>query len=104
MGGIIVSTVLSLVVVPSFFLIMDDLSRGLAWIFGRFVGKREKEDEVLENTELTRIINENARVISSLEERVQTIECERATPEAREAIKTRRPPANDLRGKPLAAE
>ncbi|MGH6810320.1 MAG: efflux RND transporter permease subunit, partial [Ensifer adhaerens] len=33
-GGIIVSTVLSLVVVPSFFLIMDDLSRLLARIFG----------------------------------------------------------------------
>ena len=34
-GGIIVSTVLSLLVVPSFFLIMDDLSRLLGKIFGR---------------------------------------------------------------------
>ncbi|MBK5947665.1 ABC transporter permease [Rhodobacter veldkampii DSM 11550] len=42
-GGIIVSTVLSLVVVPSFFLIMDDLSRLLARIFGRLVGKGEAE-------------------------------------------------------------
>ncbi len=42
-GGIIVSTVLSLVVVPSFFLIMDDFSKVLAWIFSRFVGKKEIE-------------------------------------------------------------
>ncbi len=45
-GGIIVSTVLSLVVVPSFYLIMDDVSRGLAWIFGRMVGKKEVEAEI----------------------------------------------------------
>ena len=44
-GGIIVSTVLSLVVVPAFYLIMDDLSRLLSWIFGRFVGKKEAEAE-----------------------------------------------------------
>jgi multidrug efflux pump subunit AcrB len=44
-GGIIVSTVLSLVVVPSFYLIMDDLSRALAWVFGRFIGKKEAEPD-----------------------------------------------------------
>ena len=42
-GGIIVSTALSLVVVPAFYLIMDDLSRLMNWAFGRFVGKKEKE-------------------------------------------------------------
>ena len=44
-GGIIVSTVLSLVVVPAFFLILDDVSRLLGWIFSRFVGKKEEEEE-----------------------------------------------------------
>ena len=44
-GGIIVSTVLSLVVVPAFFLIMDDLSRLLARIFGRLVGAKEPDPE-----------------------------------------------------------
>ncbi|MFN3723733.1 MAG: efflux RND transporter permease subunit [Paracoccaceae bacterium] len=44
-GGIIVSTVLSLVVVPAFYLIMDDLSRVLGWLFGRFVGKKEPDAE-----------------------------------------------------------
>ncbi len=44
-GGIIVSTVLSLVVVPAFYLIMDDLSRLLGWIFGRFIGRKEADPE-----------------------------------------------------------
>ncbi len=44
-GGIIVSTVLSLVIVPSFYLIMDDFSRLMTWIFGRMVGKKESEPE-----------------------------------------------------------
>jgi len=44
-GGIIVSTVLSLVVVPAFYLIMDDLSRVLARLFGRFVGAKEPDPE-----------------------------------------------------------
>jgi multidrug efflux pump subunit AcrB len=42
-GGIIMSTVLSLVVVPAFYLIMDDLSRLLAWVFGRMIGKKDEE-------------------------------------------------------------
>ncbi|KAF0117037.1 MAG: acriflavin resistance protein [Rhodobacteraceae bacterium] len=42
-GGIIVSTVLSLVVVPSMYLAMDDLSRFFSWILGRFIGKKEAE-------------------------------------------------------------
>ena len=52
-GGIIVSTVLSLVVVPSFFLIMDDLQRVLAWAFGRFIGKKEAEPEAMSPADLT---------------------------------------------------
>ncbi|MCF8486871.1 MAG: efflux RND transporter permease subunit [Rhodobacteraceae bacterium] len=43
-GGIIVSTVLSLVIVPAFYLIMDDLSRLMSWVFGRFIGKKEAEE------------------------------------------------------------
>jgi hypothetical protein len=45
-GGIIVSTVLSLVVVPSFYLIMDDLSWLLGKVFGGVFGKGEKEQPV----------------------------------------------------------
>ncbi len=42
-GGLIVSTVLSLVFVPSFYMVMDDLSRLTGWLFGRFFGKAEDE-------------------------------------------------------------
>jgi len=73
-GGIIVSTVLSLVVVPSFFLIMDDLSRLLGWIFGRFVGKKEEEPEAMEPADLTRLAGETAREVDELEKRIETLE------------------------------
>jgi hypothetical protein len=44
-GGLIVSTVLSLVFVPSFYMVMDDLSRATGWLFGRFFGKAEDESQ-----------------------------------------------------------
>ncbi len=44
-GGIIVSTVLSLVVVPSFYLIMDDLSRLIERAFRGIIGPKEVEFE-----------------------------------------------------------
>ena len=84
-GGIIVSTVLSLVVVPSFFLIMDDLSRLLGWMFGRIVGRKDEELEVLENEALTEIVtdqgktitdlvHEQGKTIEGLEDRLKTLE------------------------------
>ncbi len=44
-GGIIVSTVLSLVIVPAFFLIMDDLSRLISRLFSRIIGPKEAEPD-----------------------------------------------------------
>ncbi|MDP9788274.1 efflux RND transporter permease subunit [Agrobacterium tumefaciens] len=73
-GGIIVSTVLSLIVVPAFFLIMDDLSRLLAHLFGRFVGKKEEEEEALSNEKLSEIARENSLALSLLEARVAGME------------------------------
>lgn len=73
-GGIIVSTVLSLVVVPSFFLIMDDLSRLLSWTFSRFIGPKEEEIEVLEPEAMTVAIGENADEIVRLRERLSELE------------------------------
>ena len=47
-GGLIVSTGLSLVFVPAFFVLMDDLACLLGRLFSRFVGKRDDpEDEVV---------------------------------------------------------
>lgn len=73
-GGIIVSTVLSLVVVPSFFLIMDDLSRLLSRIFSRFVGPKEDEIDVLEPEAMTVAIGENAEEIAELRGRLAQLE------------------------------
>ncbi|MBP1846368.1 multidrug efflux pump subunit AcrB [Rhizobium petrolearium] len=73
-GGIIVSTVLSLVVVPSFFLIMDDLSHLLGRIFGRLVGRKEEEELDLSKEELSREARKSAESIASLEERLNQIE------------------------------
>jgi HAE1 family hydrophobic/amphiphilic exporter-1 len=43
-GGLLVSTVLSLVFVPSFYTVMDDVGRVFGWIFGRFVGPADEPD------------------------------------------------------------
>ena len=93
-GGIIVSTVLSLVVVPSFFLIMDDLSRLLAHIFGRFIGKKEEELVALSDEELTRHAVEADAKIGTLEEKIVALEQQ-----------TEKPARNNVvRLPPLAAE
>ncbi|HEY8566313.1 MAG TPA: efflux RND transporter permease subunit [Beijerinckiaceae bacterium] len=44
-GGLIVSTLLSLVFVPAVFLVMDDVGRFFAWAFGRFVGAVDEPEE-----------------------------------------------------------
>ena len=92
-GGIIVSTVLSLVVVPAFFLLMDYLSRFLSWIFGRFVGKKEVEDLPLSDEELTRLANENQDKLETLEKRLNDLE------QGGKTVKS-----NVVRLPPLAAE
>ena len=43
-GGLLVSTVLSLVFVPSFFTVMDDLGRLMQFLFGRFIGPADEPD------------------------------------------------------------
>jgi uncharacterized small protein (DUF1192 family) len=76
-GGIIVSTVLSLVVVPAFFLIMDDLSLLLGRLFGGMFGKKEEEEIGLSSEELSWRSHEAERTIAALEERIQRMERER---------------------------
>ncbi|URD36550.1 efflux RND transporter permease subunit [Methylobacterium tardum] len=47
-GGLIVSTVLSLVFVPAIFVLMDDLSRLMKRLFGRFVGERDDPEDAVD--------------------------------------------------------
>jgi hypothetical protein len=60
--------------VPSFFLIMDDLSHLLGRIFGRLVGRKEEEEVDLSKEELSREARKSAESIASLEERLNQIE------------------------------
>ena len=68
-GGIIVSTVLSLVVVPAFFLIMDDLSRLLVRLSRGFIGPKEHELEVLGAEAVTKELTDLEARVSQLESR-----------------------------------
>jgi len=82
-GGIIVSTVLSLVVVPSFFLIMDDVQRLLAWVFGRFVGPKEEPPAPPSTEEVAAVLDASRAEIAALRDRLATLETGR--PAARPA-------------------
>jgi hypothetical protein len=73
-GGIIVSTVLSLVVVPSMYLVMDDLSRFFAWVLGRFIGKKEAEPESPEAHVLAERIERGREDLALIQGRLQALE------------------------------
>lgn len=101
-GGIIVSTVLSLVVVPAFFLIMDDVSRLLGRIFGGMFGKKEEEAVGLSTEELSRRAHEAASSIATLEERLASIEKQKGANDDKASGTS--PGSNVMRMTPWAAE
>ena len=74
MGGIIVSTVLSLVVVPSMYLAMDDLSRFFSWILGRFIGKKDAEPEAPDPLVLADNVARNQVDVALLQGRISLLE------------------------------
>ncbi|TFL16025.1 efflux RND transporter permease subunit [Jannaschia formosa] len=73
-GGIIVSTLLSLVIVPSFFLVMDDLQRGLSWVFGRFVSPRDEEEAPPALRDLAASVADTRTETAALAARLQRVE------------------------------
>ena len=86
-GGIIVSTVLSLVVVPSMYLAMDDLSRLLSWVLGRFLGKKEVEPESPEAHVLAERIEKGREELALVQGRLMALEAQltgKARPHAAE--------------------
>ncbi|WP_137111932.1 efflux RND transporter permease subunit [Rhodobacter sp. SY28-1] len=74
MGGIIVSTVLSLVVVPSMYLAMDDLSRFFSWVLGRFIGKKEVEREAPDPLIVADGLARNQVDVAVLQNRISVLE------------------------------
>ena len=73
-GGIIVSTVLSLVVVPSFFLIMDDLSRLISRLFKNMIGEKEAEPIPPTADALGQMLHTAQREIDTLNDRLHRLE------------------------------
>jgi multidrug efflux pump subunit AcrB len=74
MGGIIVSTVLSLVVVPSMYLVMDDLSRFFSWILSRFIGKKDAEPVAPDPLVLADSLARNQVDVALLQGRISLLE------------------------------
>jgi hypothetical protein len=72
--------VLSLVIVPSFFLIMDDLARVVSWIFSRFVGPKEEEPDLPDPRELAGTLAARRAEIAALDSRLLRLEAENARP------------------------
>ncbi|WP_128254250.1 efflux RND transporter permease subunit [Falsirhodobacter deserti] len=79
-GGIIVSTVLSLVVVPSFFLIMDDLGRLLGRLFAPLIGPKEEEPPVPTTEDLAAEAELREAELAALRKRVAVLEERRPPP------------------------
>lgn len=73
-GGIIVSTVLSLVVVPALYLTMDDLSNLVARLFRNLVGAKEAEPDALSPEELTRRLADRDADLATLRARLDRID------------------------------
>ena len=72
-GGIIVSTVLSLIVVPSFYLIMDDVSYWLSKLFSRVLGPKEADPDAPAPEILAERIALLAAEQSALRDRISAI-------------------------------
>ncbi len=47
-GGLLVSTVLSLVFIPSFYLMINRLNRAIAWVFGKIADPNESDETEME--------------------------------------------------------
>lgn len=79
-GGLIASTVLSLVFVPSFYIVMDDVAKFFAWLFGRFVGATD-EAPVIDHTldEVKAAIARSDSALEHLDDRIDQVEAEVAT-------------------------
>ncbi len=76
-GGLIASTILSLVFVPSFYIVMDDIAKFFAWLFGRFVGATDeapKVDHTLD--EVKAAIARSDAALEHLDDRIDQVEAE----------------------------
>jgi multidrug efflux pump subunit AcrB len=74
-GGLIASTFLSLVFVPSFYIVMDDLARLTSWTFNRFIGKSDEAPVINEELEaVRRDVQSSTSVIGDIRAKLDTVE------------------------------
>jgi multidrug efflux pump subunit AcrB len=73
-GGLIAATFLSLVFVPSFYLVMDDLARLARWIFARFVGKTDEPPVVDEIAPVKQQLAETREAVERLNEEIGDVQ------------------------------
>jgi multidrug efflux pump subunit AcrB len=74
-GGLIVSTFLSLLFVPSFYVVMDDLARLTRWTFSRFAGARDEPAIVNDEVEsVRRELSETTSVIGAINAKLESVE------------------------------
>jgi hydrophobic/amphiphilic exporter-1 (mainly G- bacteria), HAE1 family len=72
-GGLIAATFLSLIFVPSFYIVMDDLARLTSWIFGRFIGASD-EANVASVEELAVQQSKTEKALEHLADKIDDIE------------------------------
>ncbi len=75
-GGLIAATFLSLVFVPSFYIVMDDLANLFRWMFGRFIGASDEpalagsvEELALQQSKTETALEQLADKIDAVEDR-----------------------------------
>jgi hydrophobic/amphiphilic exporter-1 (mainly G- bacteria), HAE1 family len=72
-GGLIAATFLSLLFVPSFFIVMDDLARLTSWAFSRFVGASD-EPAVQDIESLAKQQSRTEQVLEQLADKIESVE------------------------------
>jgi hypothetical protein len=74
-GGLIASTILSLVFVPSFYIVMDDVAHLFRWLFGRFLGA--VDEPASEEVSAAEIRKEFEQVSTRLDDLAASVEEEK---------------------------
>ena len=72
-GGLIAATFLSLIFVPSFYIVMDDLARLTNWLFSRFIGATD-EAPVASVEELAAQQSKTEKALEQLADKIDDIE------------------------------
>jgi multidrug efflux pump subunit AcrB len=72
-GGLIAATFLSLLFVPSFYIVMDDLARATRWIFSRFVGATD-EPAVADVESLAKQQSLTEQALEQLADKIDAVE------------------------------